>query len=82
LSGWAAVDVLRANGVPIDANIMAKVFPAKLRSGKVGAPPPSESMTAMHPEAGKKIGSSGNRVDESNGKCGLKRHGYWVFEVS
>jgi hypothetical protein len=55
LSGWAAVDVLRANGVPIDANIMAKVFPAKLRSGKVGAPPPSESMTAMHPEAGKKI---------------------------
>src|ERR1035437_637876 len=27
-------------------------------------------------------GSSGNRVDESNGKCGLKRHGYWVFEVS
>jgi LuxR family glucitol operon transcriptional activator len=29
-----------------------------------------------------KKGSSGNRVDESNGKCGLKRHGYWVFEVS
>jgi hypothetical protein len=29
-----------------------------------------------------KSGSSGNRVDESNGKCGLKRHGYWVFEVS
>ena len=28
------------------------------------------------------IGSSGNRVDESNGKCGLKPHGYWVFEVS
>jgi photosystem II stability/assembly factor-like uncharacterized protein len=28
------------------------------------------------------FGSSGNRVDESNGKCGLKRHGYWVFEVS
>jgi len=28
------------------------------------------------------LGSSGNRVDESNGKCGLKRHGYWVFEVS
>ena len=29
-----------------------------------------------------KIGSSGNRVDESNGKCGFKPHGYWVFEVS
>ena len=29
-----------------------------------------------------KNGSSGNRVDESNGKCGLKPHGYWVFEVS
>jgi hypothetical protein len=29
-----------------------------------------------------KTGSSGNRVDESNGKCGLKPHGYWVFEVS
>jgi hypothetical protein len=27
-------------------------------------------------------GSSGNRVDESNEKCGLKPHGYWVFEVS
>jgi hypothetical protein len=27
-------------------------------------------------------GSSGNRVDESNGKCGLKPHGYWVFEIS
>ena len=29
-----------------------------------------------------KIGSSGNRVDESNGKCGSKPHGYWVFGVS
>jgi hypothetical protein len=28
------------------------------------------------------IGSSGNRVDETNGKCGLKPHGYWVFWVS
>jgi len=28
------------------------------------------------------FGSSGNRVDESNGKCGLKPHGYCVFEVS
>jgi hypothetical protein len=55
LSGWAAVDVLRANGVPIDANIMAKVFPPKLRSGKAGASPPPESMAAMEPEAGKKI---------------------------
>jgi HNH endonuclease len=27
-------------------------------------------------------GSSGNRVDESNGKCGLKPHGYWVAGVS
>jgi hypothetical protein len=54
LSGWAAVDVLRANGVPIDSNIMAKVFPAKLRSGKAVSPP-SESMAAMEPEAGKKI---------------------------
>ncbi len=55
LSGWAAVDVLRANGIPIDANIMAKVFPAKLRSGKAGASPPPESMAAMQPKAGKKI---------------------------
>jgi hypothetical protein len=55
LSGWAAVDVLRANGIPIDANIMAKVFPAKLRSGKAGASPPTDSMEAMQPEAGKKI---------------------------
>jgi hypothetical protein len=54
LSGWAAVDVLRANGIPIDANIMAKVFSAKLRPGKAGAPPP-ESMAAIQPEAGKKI---------------------------
>ena len=29
-----------------------------------------------------KNGSSGNRVDESNGKCGLKPHGYWVAGVS
>jgi hypothetical protein len=54
LSGWAAVDVLRANGVGIDANILAKVFPAKLRPGKA-ASPPSESMAAMQPEPGKKI---------------------------
>jgi GNAT superfamily N-acetyltransferase len=32
--------------------------------------------------SGPLLGSSGNRVDESNGKCGLKPHGYWVFEVS
>jgi hypothetical protein len=54
LSGWAAVDVLRAKGVPIDSNIMGKVFPPKLRSDKVVSPP-SESMAAMEPEAGKKI---------------------------
>jgi hypothetical protein len=29
-----------------------------------------------------KTGSSGSRVDESNGKYGLKPHGYWVFGVS
>ena len=28
------------------------------------------------------FGSSGNRVGESNGKCGLKPHGYWVAGVS
>jgi DNA modification methylase len=43
-------------------------------------------LKAVHVETGlefyKLNGSSGNRVDESNGKCGLKRHGYWVFEVS
>jgi hypothetical protein len=55
LSGWAAVDVLRANGIPIDANIMAKVFPAKLRPGKTGASQPTDSMAAMQPEVGKKI---------------------------
>jgi hypothetical protein len=55
LSGWAAVDVLRANGIPIDANIMAKAFPAKSRSGKAGLSQPSESMAAMQPETGKKI---------------------------
>ncbi|MGK2962926.1 MAG: AI-2E family transporter, partial [Gemmatimonadaceae bacterium] len=27
-------------------------------------------------------GSSGNRVDESNGECGLNPHGYWGFGVS
>jgi hypothetical protein len=54
LSGWAAVDVLRANGIPIDANIMAKVFPAKSRSGKAGASPP-ESMAAVQPQAGAKV---------------------------
>ena len=53
LSGWAAVDVLRANGIPIDADIMAKVFPAKSRPGKAGAAP--ESMAAIQPVAGKKI---------------------------
>jgi hypothetical protein len=30
----------------------------------------------------KKYGSSGNRVDESNGNCGLKPYGYYVFGVS
>ena len=29
-----------------------------------------------------KKGSSGIRVDESNGKYGLNPYGYWVFEVS
>ena len=28
------------------------------------------------------LGSSGIRVDESNGKYGLNPYGYWVFEVS
>ena len=27
-------------------------------------------------------GSSGKRVGESDGECGLKAYGYWVFGVS
>ena len=29
-----------------------------------------------------KKGSSGKRVGESDGECGLKAYGYWVFGVS
>jgi hypothetical protein len=54
LSGWAAVDVLKANGIPIDANIMAKVFPAMPRSGKAPAAP-HESMAAIQPKVGAKV---------------------------
>src|SRR5450830_654157 len=45
--------------------------PQHLRRGEAGRATPNNN-----------YGSSGNRVDESNGKCGLKPHGYWVFEVS
>lgn len=55
LSGWAAIDVLRANGIAIDADIMAKVFPPKASSRRGGVSPPPESMAAVQPKAGKKI---------------------------
>jgi hypothetical protein len=53
LTGWVAVDVLRANGVPIDGSIMRKAFPtpeAKLPKG-----PPPEQIKAIQPEAGKQV---------------------------
>jgi hypothetical protein len=42
----------------------------------------SGRLISIEPYPQSYLGSSGNRVDESNGKCGLKPHGYWVFEVS
>ncbi len=51
LSGWAAVDVLRANGVPIVASILDKVFPpsATKRTSKLAA---TEETKAIKPVGG------------------------------
>jgi hypothetical protein len=54
LKGWAAVDVLRSNGVPINADIMAKVFPRP--EGKKATAPEAVSMKAVKPKTGQKIG--------------------------
>ena len=54
LQGWNAVDALRSNGVPINSDIMSKVFPADQR-GQKGASPPSASMRAVKPKAGHKV---------------------------
>ena len=55
LKGWAAVDVLRSNGVPINAEIMSKIFPGADASKKKPAPP-AASMKAVKPKADQKIG--------------------------
>jgi len=56
LSGWVAVDVLRANGVPIDPSIMQKAFPPpEISNAKATKAPPSENMKAVHPTAGEQI---------------------------
>lgn len=39
LSGWTAVDVLRANGVTISPDILAKIFPGRTRQTRGNAPP-------------------------------------------
>jgi hypothetical protein len=56
LKGWAAVDVLRANGIPINADIMSKVFPAGGAPKKKSATSLVPAVKAMKPQAGKKLG--------------------------
>jgi hypothetical protein len=52
LKGWEAVDVLRANGVTISADILDKIFPVAERSSKNPKSPPPESIIAVQPIAG------------------------------
>jgi hypothetical protein len=65
----AQVADVRLDGLPDGTKITYDVVPNK---GKESA----ENLQVQ------RTGSSGNRVDESNGKCGLKPHGYWVAGVS
>jgi hypothetical protein len=53
LSVWVAVDVLRANAVPIDPSILRKAFPTSEAKPPQG--PPSEQIKAIYPEAGKHV---------------------------
>jgi hypothetical protein len=54
LSGWLAVDVLRANGVAIERTVMRKVFPpAEIK--KPCEAPPVENMKAVQPTAGEQV---------------------------
>jgi hypothetical protein len=56
LSGWIAVDILRANAVPIDSGIMQKAFPPpELQNRKPNRPLPSEQTKAVLPTAGKRV---------------------------
>jgi hypothetical protein len=55
LSGWAAVDVLRAHGVPIDAGIRAKVFAKKPSTTRAAATAVDETK-AIEPASGQKVG--------------------------
>src|SRR5450756_930011 len=50
-----------------------------LNSSWIGSSPNS-GIHVLLPSS--KRGSSGNRVGESNGKCGLKPHGYWAVSYT
>ena len=54
LSGWAAVDVLRAMGVPIDARVMQRAFPTAT-SGRKSTTPTPDPIIAVQPRAGEQI---------------------------
>ncbi|KAF2990145.1 hypothetical protein MJC1_02805 [Methylocystis sp. MJC1] len=51
LSGWAAVDALRSEGVPIDANIMAKIFPRSSSSHLSNTAPQPIGIRVVPPTA-------------------------------
>ena len=65
-----------------DATLAAFMRELQTRDIKNWKPEQAARNAASIDLARQKLGSSGNRVDESNGKCGLKPHGYWVFDVS
>src|SRR5580700_779160 len=56
LSGWAAVDILRANAVPIDPSIMQKAFtPPEIDKQKPSKTPAPEQIRAVQPKGAERV---------------------------
>jgi hypothetical protein len=55
IKGWAAVDVLRSNGVPINADIMSKIFPGGSTATKKSATPSIPSVKAVKPSTDERL---------------------------
>jgi hypothetical protein len=70
LSGWAAVDALRAAGAPISASVMDRIFPGARGRGRAAEPPPIQRVDPLPGPPRtllalvKEVGAATRRTDE------------------
>ena len=77
-----APEIEIGGGAPTPALSSVIMVKSDWASAAAGAHARAHTAKAVTVKDRRNEGSSGKRVGESDGECGLKAYGYWVFGVS